>query len=174
MRKNHPAYSWRQMHDLSGTKGKNFQPLAGAVQHITKDTYSMVLYAWFGGKYDGQSYYIKNISIDSPCYNVGVFGATAGATVRNVVLYSDNSSVIQRNTSASSWDRQYNGTPQDVKDYICSYTLGGSIGVAYEYNGEKTGEISNCAIAGYVIEDNSKNALHTARRSDGRRSDRRF
>ena len=153
MRKNHPAYSWRQMHDLSGTKGKNFQPLAGAVQHITKDTYSMVLYA---------------------CYNVGVFGATAGATVRNVVLYSDNSSVIQRNTSASSWDRQYNGTPQDVKEYICSYTLGGSIGVAYEYNGEKTGEISNCAIAGYVIEDNSKNALHTARRSDGRRSDRRF
>ena len=157
--KDRPARSWKQMHDLSGTKGENFQPLAGAVQHITKDTYSMVLYAWFGGKYDGQSYYIKNVNISSPCYNVGLFGATAGATIQNIVLYSDEDSVIQRSTSASSWDHQYNGRPANVEEYICSYTMGGLIGVAYEYSGEKTGEIKNCAIAGYVLEDNSKNAL---------------
>ena len=27
--------------------------------------YRMVLYNWFGSKYDGQSYYIKNVNIDS-------------------------------------------------------------------------------------------------------------
>ena len=31
--------------------------------------YRMVLYNWFGSKYDGQSYYIKNVNIDSYCYN---------------------------------------------------------------------------------------------------------
>lgn len=58
----------------------------------------MVLYNWFGGSYDGGNYYIKNLNIDSPCYNVGLFGTTAGADIRNIVLYSDNNAVIQRRT----------------------------------------------------------------------------
>ena len=63
----------------------------------------MVLYNWFGGSYDGGNYYIKNLNIESPCYNVGLFGTTAGADIRNIVLYSDNNAVIQRRTEQSDW-----------------------------------------------------------------------
>ena len=74
--------------------------------HNNQDKYSALLYNWFGGIYDGQSYYIKNIRISSHCYNVGLFGSTAGAEIRNIVLYSDNGSVIERDTDASSWTYQ--------------------------------------------------------------------
>ena len=89
----------------------------------------MVLYNWFGSKYDGQSYYIKNVNIDSYCYNVGLFGTTAGAEIANIVLYSDNGAVIQRNTDPTP----SSGT-RTVRQYSASYALGGLVGIAYDYN----------------------------------------
>ena len=145
--------SWTQTHDVNGVDMENptngekntpFHPIAGAIG-VNENNYSVTLYAWFGGKYDGGNYYIKNIAIKSNCYNVGVFGTTAGATIENIVLYSDNGGIIQRSST--------------VTDNQCAYALGGLAGIAYEYYGDKGAEIRNCAIAGYKIQDNSKNKL---------------
>lgn len=159
---NRPQRSWTQTHDLNGmalnaptdgAKNTEFYPIAGAVDNHTGSDYNVVLYTWFGGKYDGGNYYIKNIAIDSYCYNVGVFGTTAGATIENIMLYSDNKGVIQRRTgyTPSSGTRKEN-------QYQCAYALGGLVGIAYDYQdnlGKST--IQNCAIAGYTVADNSKN-----------------
>lgn len=151
-----PQRSWTQTHDVNGVDMENptngekntpFHPIAGAIG-VNENNYSVTLYAWFGGKYDGGNYYIKNIAINSNCYNVGVFGTTAGATIENIVLYSDNGGIIQRSSI--------------VTDNQCAYALGGLAGIAYEYADEReTSEavIQNCAIAGYKIQDNSQNKL---------------
>ena len=168
-----PRRSWKQSHDLNGTdrefpkvgaKNTSFHPVAGAVfnnaaENPNNEGYAVDLYSWFGGVYDGDNYYIKNINIDSPCYNVGVFGTTAGAEIRNIVLYSDNGGTIERSTPAGT----------DYRNYRCAYALGGLVGIAYDYlydaNGKwvdvenRAAEIANCAIAGYTIEDNSTNPL---------------
>ena len=157
-----PQRSWTQTHDLNGmalnapadgAENTVFYPIAGAVDNHTGSDYNVVLYTWFGGQYNGGNYYIKNIAIDSYCYNVGVFGTTAGATIENIMLYSDNKGVIQRRTgyTPSSGTRKEN-------QYQCAYALGGLVGIAYDYQdnlGKST--IQNCAIAGYTVADNSKN-----------------
>ena len=132
-----PRRSWKQSHDLNGTdrefpkvgaKNTSFHPIAGAVfnnaaENPNNEGYAVDLYSWFGGVYDGDNYYIKNINIDSPCYNVGVFGTTAGAEIRNIVLYSDNGGTIERSTPAGT----------DYRNYRCAYALGGLVGIAYDY-----------------------------------------
>lgn len=163
-----PIRYWQQSHDLNGAdlnapndplKNQTFQPIAGAVYSNATDNYSMLLYNWFGSEYDGQDYYIKNINIDSYCYNVGVFGTTAGADIQNIVLYSDNQAVIRRSSDPTSWNDQRR-KPASKKEYQCSYALGGLIGIAYDYKGDMgNGTVSNCAMAGYVIADNSRNLL---------------
>ena len=160
---NRPQRSWTQTHDLNGmalnapadgAENTVFYPIAGAVDNHTGSDYNVVLYTWFGGKYDGRNYYIKNIAIKSNCYNVGVFGTTAGATIENIMLYSDNNGVIQRSTGYTP-----KGTSTRNEDqYQCAYALGGLVGIAYDYQdnlGKST--IQNCAIAGYTVADNSKN-----------------
>ena len=159
---NRPQRSWTQTHDLNGmalnapangAKNTVFYPIAGAVDNHTGSDYNVVLYTWFGGKYDGRNYYIKNIAIKSNCYNVGVFGTTAGATIENIMLYSDNNGVIQRSTGYTP-----SSGAQNADQYQCAYALGGLVGIAYDYQdnlGNST--IKNCAIAGYTVADNSKN-----------------
>lgn len=160
---NRPQRSWTQTHDVNGVdmdnptngeKNTPFHPIAGAVDNHTDSDYNVVLYTWFGGQYDGGNYYIKNIAINSNCYNVGVFGTTAGATIENIMLYSDNNGVIQRSTGYTP-----KGTSTRNEDqYQCAYALGGLVGIAYDYQdnlGNST--IQNCAIAGYTVADNSKN-----------------
>lgn len=157
-----PQRSWTQTHDLNGmalnapadgAENTVFYPIAGAVDNHTGSDYNVVLYTWFGGQYNGGNYYIKNIAIDSYCYNVGVFGTTAGATIENIMLYSDNKGVIQRSTGYTP----SSGT-KNAEQYQCAYALGGLVGIAYDYQdnlGNST--IQNCAIAGYTVADNSKN-----------------
>ena len=164
-----PIRSWKQTHDVNGNdmsepgnpdKNTLVHPIAGSVNQGSDRNYNMILYSWFGGKYDGQNYYIKNIAINSGCYNVGLFGTTAGADIRNIVLYSDNGSVIQRSSRQSSWEYQNGGAPADVREYQCSYAVGGLVGIAYDYKADMgRSTIENCAIAGYIVEDNSKNML---------------
>ena len=167
-----PILTWQQTHDLNGAghgtaadgtaANYNFHPIAGAVNNGQlndwgNETYDLTLYNWFGGIYDGGNYYIKNVNITSHCYNVGLFGTTAGAEIKNIVLYSDNDAVIQRKTDA---------TPASgatgPENYATSYALGGLVGIAYDYDENlkdktKVSTISNCAIAGYTVTDNSKN-----------------
>ncbi len=167
-----PILTWQQTHDLNGAghgtaadgtaANYDFHPIAGAVNNgqlnnMGNETYDLTLYNWFGGIYDGGNYYIKNVNITSHCYNVGLFGTTAGAEIKNIVLYSDNDAVIQRKTDA---------TPASgatgPENYATSYALGGLVGIAYDYDENlkdktKVSTISNCAIAGYTVTDNSKN-----------------
>lgn len=167
-----PILTWQQTHDLNGAghgtaadgaaANYDFHPIAGAVNNGQlndrgNETYDLTLYNWFGGIYDGGNYYIKNVNITSHCYNVGLFGTTAGAEIKNIVLYSDNDAVIQRKTDA---------TPASgatgPENYATSYALGGLAGIAYDYDENlkdktKVSTISNCAIAGYTVTDNSKN-----------------
>ena len=50
----------------------------------------------FVGVFDGQNYTIKSLYINYPfCYNIGIFGVTQNATIRNVNLY--NMTVITTN-----------------------------------------------------------------------------
>jgi len=137
--------SFEQSHDLVGVE-KGYMPIAGAYTSSTANSYENPIYAWFGGSYDGQSYVLKNINIDSQSFTVGLFGVTIGANMSNIVMYSDNNSEIKRSS-------------QDLK--VGSYVIGGLIGIAYDYT-YKSGTtsnnvIKNCSIAGYNIVDNSTN-----------------
>ena len=169
-----PIQTWKQTHDVNGTdlsaptdgtKNAKLHPIAGAVYYSEKDTggdnYELILYNWFGGNYDGRNYYIKNIQIDSYCYNVGLFGTTVGAEIGNIVLYSDNDSIIQRSSKPTPY--KYKNGRSDPATYQTSYALGGLVGIAYDYASNNTSAekstINNCAIAGYSIQDNSKNKL---------------
>lgn len=167
-----PILTWQQTHDLNGAgrgtaadgtaANYDFHPIAGAVNNGQlndrgNETYDLTLYNWFGGIYDGGNYYIKNVNITSHCYNVGLFGTTAGAEIKNIVLYSDNDAVIQRKTDATP----VSGAT-GPENYATSYALGGLVGIAYDYDENlkdktKVSTISNCAIAGYTVTDNSKN-----------------
>ena len=166
--------TWKQTHDVNGTdlsaptdgtKNAKLHPIAGAVYYSEKDTggdnYELILYNWFGGNYDGRNYYIKNIRIESYCYNVGLFGTTVGAEIGNIVLYSDNDSIIQRSSKPTPYS--YSNGRSDPATYQTSYALGGLVGIAYDYASNNTSAekstINNCAIAGYSIQDNSKNKL---------------
>ena len=167
-----PILTWQQTHDLNGAghgtaadgtaANYDFHPIAGAVNNGQlndwgNETYDLTLYNWFGGIYDGGNYYIKNVNITSHCYNVGLFGTTAGAEIKNIVLYSDNDAVIQRKT-----DTTPTSGATGPENYATSYALGGLVGIAYDYDENlkdktKVSTISNCAIAGYTVTDNSKN-----------------
>lgn len=140
------AWKWEQTHDikLDATVSTGFTPIAAAATSSDNTYYSAVLYAWFGSTYDGHSYKIEDVNITSDAYTVGLFGVTAGADMKNIIMYSENNATIRRATTGSS--------PAGA------YSLGGLIGVAYDYNNTSDNKaIQNCAIAGYNIVDDSKN-----------------
>lgn len=132
-----------QSHDLNAGSIQNFTPIAGQGTSSTNG-YNAMLYAWFGGSYDGQSYKIQELNINSNSFTVGLFGTTAGANISNVIMYSQNNATIQRTTTNTD-------TPG-------AYAIGGLIGIAYDYNASAgSNVIRNCAIAGYRIVDDSHN-----------------
>lgn len=151
-----PPRTWIQSHDLHGD-GAAHTPIAGMATStpVSNGSYQNILFAWFGGNYDGQSYKIQNLNIKSKAFTVGLFGVTAGADIRNIVMYSSTGEhYVERNTR----DAGYN----DFDSKVGAYNLGGLIGIAYEYfskdaNFQITNKIENCAIAGYQIIDRSSN-----------------
>ncbi len=140
-------YVFKQSHDLNASNISDFSPIAGQGlgTSSTHYSYTATLYAWFGGTYDGQSYKIQELNINSKSYSVGLFGVTVGAEIKNTILYSTHNATITRETSST--------------DEAGAYSLGGLIGVAYDYDSATNRSITNCAIAGYKIIDNSKNQL---------------
>ena len=62
---------------------------------------------------------------------MGLFGATVCANLRNIILYSDAKDKIATDSAGLNW-----------------YCLGGLVGFAAQ------GSITNCAVAGYTIQDN--------------------
>lgn len=163
-----PQY-WVQTHDVAGND-RNLTPIAGMATSspTASREYENYMYAWFGGSYDGQSYQIKNIDLSSESYSVGLFGATAGAKIKNIILYATTKSDSSKHkiirdtagkTSVQIKVGPSGGTTKNVnfEKGPGAYFIGGLIGVAYEYTNESLSSISNCAIAGYEIRDESTN-----------------
>lgn len=149
-RKENANIVFKQSHDLNAETISNFQPIAGQNTSSSATSYNATLYAWFGGTYDGQSYKIQELKITSNSFTVGLFGVAVDADIRNTILYSTKGAVIQR------WDT--------VKNHVGGYSIGGLVGVAYDYTREENSSytaraIRNCSIAGYTIIDNSANDM---------------
>lgn len=140
-----------QTHDLNANDIENFTPIAGQNVSSGNNNYNAYLLTWFGGTFDGQSYKIQELNINSKSFTVGLFGTVVSANLRNIILYSSNQikpATIQRETTNT--------------DSAGAYAIGGLVGVAYGYLGSDRKPISddkiiNCSIAGYQIIDNSKN-----------------
>lgn len=161
---NNQYLSFKMSHDIYGydidNDGKkvdvsNYAPIAGATVSTPTtgvNKYQVTLYAWFGSTFDGGSYKIQDLNIISNSFTVGLFGVTVGAKLNNIILYSsDGKDVIQRGV-VNTGDSNPGG----------SYALGGLVGVAYDYGKDPTDTnnvITNCAIGGYNIIDNSTNTL---------------
>ncbi|MCR5469134.1 MAG: type II secretion system GspH family protein [Lachnospiraceae bacterium] len=147
------SFEFLQTHDVSGldTNGnsviQNYTPIAPSFTASSYTSYTAVLYAWFGSNYDGQSYKITNVNISTKAFSVGIFGVTVSAGLENIILYSDNNSVIERNNGGDLTDG--------------GYSIGGLVGIAYQYSDvdASTNPIKNCSVAGYTIKDESTNRL---------------
>ncbi|MGO5542258.1 type II secretion system protein [Blautia sp. HCP3S3_H10_1] len=143
-------YFWNQTHDVDANMKPNettelFYPIgslfdangsADGNAAARADAYM----AFFSGAYNGNTYSIKNIEINSGNTAVGLFGCIIGANVENVVLYSDNGNYIQRTSDAKTW-----------------YVMGGLCGLAAVGQEKESGSvyITNCTVSGYNIQDNS-------------------
>ena len=141
---------FKQSHDLNAETISNFQPIAGQNTSSSASSYNATLYAWFGGTYDGQSYKIQELKITSNSFTVGLFGVTVDADIRNTILYSTKGAVIQRIDTD--------------KNHVGGYSIGGLVGVAYDYTRKENSSytaraITNCSIAGYTIIDDSANDM---------------
>ena len=135
-------YFWKQSHDTKEIKsGGTFTPIGSlydnktSVSNWTYDVFSAPYTAYFNGYYDGSSYKIQNISIDSTSQTVGLFGTTVRADLQNIIMYSDSNNKISANANGTNW-----------------YSLGSLVGFAAQ------GSVKNCASAGYIIENNRTSA----------------
>lgn len=149
-RKENANIVFKQSHDLNAETISNFQPVAGQNTSSSATSYDATLYAWFGGTYDGQSYKIQELKITSDSFTVGLFGVTVDADICNTILYSTKGAVIRR--------------VDTDKNHVGGYSIGGLVGVAYDYTREENSSyvaraIRNCSIAGYTIIDNSANDM---------------
>lgn len=143
-------YNWIQSHDVDANMtsapdgGNVFFTQIGSMydENSVKDTSDAQAHmSYFNGNYDGNTYYIKNIEINSKNTVVGLFGNIIGAKVNNVILYSDKGNYIQRRSdSEKSW-----------------HAMGGMCGLAAVGKGKSSDDvkISNCTVSGYTIRDNT-------------------
>ena len=136
-------YYWEQTHDADGNNA-SFTPIGSLCDASTTDqnVAAQIYSAYFNGTYNGNSYTIKNLNIESAGQAVGLFGITVSADVENLILYSENNNTI---ATASSGGRSW-------------YNLGGLAGVAVLGNNstgvkDKTVQFKNCTVSGYTILD---------------------
>lgn len=126
---------WVQSHDLDATDTSGtYTPIGGMYDNAGNTGNAQATMAFFSSSYDGQAYTIRNISIDTDAQCIGVFGATAGAKMKNIVLYSDNNAQIIHRDS-KSW-----------------YSVGGLVGLAGSGN-DADSTFKNCTVSGYSILD---------------------
>ena len=137
---------WNQTHDLNAfseyrTLGKtnNFTPIGSMYDNAGDTATADPTMSYFASHYDGQAYTIKNVEIHSNAECVGIFGITVGATVKNVVVYSDEGNVIEATKDGVSW-----------------YCVGGLVGFAAGRDNPAS-VFTNCTVSGYTIQDNHAN-----------------
>lgn len=143
-------YCWLQTHDIDAemwnTSEWKFTQIGSMYDEFgqyNREEASAYM-SYFSGHYDGNTYYIKNVEIDSKNTVVGLFGSIIGADVQNIILYSENNNCIQRNESSpKSW-----------------YAIGGLCGLAAvgQNRDPANVKIKNCTVSGYTIRDNSTNS----------------
>lgn len=143
-------YNWIQSHDVDANMtsapdgGNVFFTQIGSM-YDAKSSANVVdadaSISYFNGVYNGNTYSIKNIEINSKNTVTGLFGSIIGAKVSNVILYSEKGNYIQR----------YSGTERGW------HVLGGLCGLAAvgKGNSAENVKISNCTVSGYTIQDNS-------------------
>lgn len=134
---------WNQTHDLNASseystlhKAKNFTPIGSMYDNAGSTATADPTMSYFASHYDGQAYTIKNVEIHSNAECVGIFGITVGATVKNVVVYSDEGNVIEA-----------------TKDGESCYCVGGLVGLAAGRDNPAS-VFTNCTVSGYTIQDN--------------------
>ena len=131
---------WSQTHDLDAAKENidSFTPIGSMYDKAAGEEESKADIAAFSSTYDGQSYAIKNVNINSNAECVGLFGITTGAKMNNIVLYADQGDrgVIQVN---------------DRKDDEW-YCVGGLVGLAGSRDLEES-TFTNCTVSGCTIID---------------------
>lgn len=143
-------YNWIQSHDVDANMtsapdgGNVFFTQIGSM-YDAKSSANVVdadaSISYFNGVYNGNTYSIKNIEINSKNTVTGLFGSIIGAKVSNVILYSEKGNYIQR----------YSGKERGW------HVLGGLCGLAAvgKGNSAENVKISNCTVSGYTIQDNS-------------------
>lgn len=138
---------WNQTHDLNASseyrtlgKTNNFTPIGSMYDNAGSTAIADPTMSYFASHYDGQAYTIKNVEIHSNAECVGIFGITVGATVKNVVVYSDEGNVIEAAKDGVSW-----------------YCVGGLVGFAAGRDNPAS-VFTNCTVSGYTIQDNHANA----------------
>lgn len=138
---------WNQTHDLNASleystlgKANNFTPIGSMYDNAGDTATADPTMSYFASHYDGQAYTIKNVEIHSNAECVGIFGITVGATVKNVVVYSDEGNVIEATKDGESW-----------------YCVGGLVGFAAGRDNPAS-VFTNCTVSGYTIQDNHANA----------------
>ena len=138
---------WNQTHDLNASseystlgKANNFTPIGSMYDNAGSTATADPTMSYFASHYDGQAYTIKNVEIHSNAECVGIFGITVGATVKNVVVYSDEGNVIEATKEGESW-----------------YCVGGLVGFAAGRDNPAS-VFTNCTVSGYTIQDNHANA----------------
>lgn len=138
---------WNQTHDLNASleystlgKAKNFTPIGSMYDNAGSTAKADPTMSYFASHYDGQAYTIKNVEIHSNAECVGIFGITVGATVKNVVVYSDEGNVIEATKDGESW-----------------YCVGGLVGFAAGRDNPAS-VFTNCTVSGYTIQDNHAKA----------------
>lgn len=143
-------YNWIQSHDVDANMtsapdgGNVFFTQIGSM-YDAKSSANVVdadaSISYFNGVYNGNTYSIKNIEINSKNTVTGLFGSIIGAKVSNAILYSEKGNYIQR----------YSGKERGW------HVLGGLCGLAAvgKGNSAENVKISNCTVSGYTIQDNS-------------------
>lgn len=143
-------YNWIQSHDVDANMtsapdgGNVFFTQIGSM-YDAKSSANVVdadaSISYFNGVYNGNTYSIKNIEINSKNTVTGLFGSIIGAKVSNVILYSEKGNYIQR----------YSGKERGW------HVLGGLCGLAAvgKGNSAENVKISNCTVSSYTIQDNS-------------------
>ena len=134
---------WNQTHDLNASseystlgKTNNFTPIGSMYDNAGSTANADPTMSYFASHYDGQAYTIKNVEIHSNAECVGIFGITVGATVKNVVVYSDEGNVIEAKQDGES-----------------CYCVGGLVGLAAGRDNPAS-VFTNCTVSGYTIQDN--------------------
>ncbi len=138
---------WKQSHDVDSylekgsdyTEGGSglFTPIGSMYDNAASmnDANSNPYSAYFDSSYDGQAYVIKNIEIRGTAQCLGLFGITSGASLRNIILYSDQGNRVWNLPTGSNW-----------------YCVGGLVGLAGSRNDDGS-VFENCTVSGYAILD---------------------